>query len=401
MSASLLESLYDESLGYMAEAVTLRRRLHAHPELGLHLPMTQAAILESLKGLGLDIRLGQKLSSVTAILDTGRPGPTVLLRGDMDALPLQEDADVEYASTVPGAMHACCHDSHVAMLVQAAKLLATKKNEFSGRVVFMFQPGEEGFGGARFMIEEGVLRDAGDVDLAFAIHTTPLLPSGWIATKDGALMASSDQFHIEVRGKGGHASSPQHALDPIPVACEIVTALQTMVTRRVNAFDPAVVTVGHITAGTTTNVIPDKAFIEGTIRTVSPATRALVEQEIPKVAAGIAAAHGLEVSATVNLGYPVTVNNALVAQWARTVATNLLDQTRVLEMPTPVMGAEDFSYILEEVPGALVFLGACPDGVNFWEAEANHSNLMVMNEDAMATGIAMYAAVVLAKSNES
>ena len=213
-------------------------------------------------------------------------------------------------------------------------------------------------------------------------------------------MASSDQFHIEVQGKGGHASSPQHSFDPIPVACEIVMALQTMVTRRVNVFDPAVVTVAHVTAGTTTNVIPDKAFLEGTIRTVSPETRALMEKEIPQVANGIGAAHGLKIDARVDLGYPVTVNNAGVAQWARAVATDVFGQTSVLEMPSPVMGAEDFSYILEEVPGALVFLGACPEGVNFWEAEANHSNLMMMNEDAMTTGIAMYAAVALAKSAE-
>jgi len=390
--------LLAEANALQPDAVRIRREIHAHPELGLELPVTQAVIVRELTGLGLELKLGTTLSSVTAILDTGRPGPTVLLRGDMDALPLQEDSPLEFSSKIDGAMHACCHDSHVSMLIQAAKLLVARKDQLNGRVLFMFQPGEEGFGGAAIMIEEGILRDSGTVDLAFAIHTTPLGPSGWIMTKPGPLMASSDQIFIDLLGKGGHASSPHLANDPIPVACEIVTALQTMVTRKVPAFDPAVLTIAHIKSGTTTNVIPDKAFVEGTIRTVSEATRELVARQAVQVAEGIGAAHGIKVDARVDFGYPVTVNDVAVAQWARAIAVDLFGQTQVLEMPTPVMGAEDFSYVLQEVPGALVFLGACPEGVNFWEAEANHSNLMVMNEDAMATGIAMYAAVALAKS---
>ena len=397
----LFNDLLKDAAALLPEAVKLRREMHEYPELGLHLPVTQALILRELKGTGLELKVGSKLSSVTALLDTGREGPTVLLRADMDALPLQEDTPVPFASKIDGAMHACCHDSHVAMLIEAAKLLVDRKDQLTGKVLFMFQPGEEGFGGAEIMIEEGILSESGKVDLAFAIHTTPLGPSGWIMTKPGPLMASSDQIFIELLGKGGHASSPYLANDPIPAACEIVTALQTMVTRKVPTFDPAVVTIGHITAGTTTNVIPDKAVIEGTIRTVSESTRQLVAKETVQVAEGVGSAHGLKVKARVEFGYPVTVNDVAVAQWARAIAIDLFGQTQVLEMPTPVMGAEDFSYVLQEVPGALVFLGACPEGVNFWEAEANHSNLMVMNEDAMSTGIAMYAAVVLAKSSEN
>ena len=391
-----LDTLLAEATDLLPETVAFRRDLHRHPELGNDLPRTQGKVVEAIDSLGLDIRLGETVSSVVATLDTGRPGGTVLLRGDMDALPMPEDTDEEFRSEVDGAMHACGHDAHTAMLVSAAHLVAGAADHLGGKVVFMFQPGEEGHHGAKHMLDEGLL-DGLDVTRAFAIHQSPSIPSGMIATKGGPLLASADEFEIVVEGRGGHASMPHHANDPVPIACEMVGALQTMITRRVDVFDPAVVTVAKIRAGTTHNVIPETAQLYGTIRTVSEQTRALVFAEIERIANGIAAAH--DVTAHVNLapGYPVTVNDTDAAAWVRHVAAQVIDPGLVTEMPNPVMGAEDWSYVLQQVPGAMAFLGTCPPGKNFWEVAPNHSNRMVIDEAAMATGTAMYAAAAIAE----
>jgi amidohydrolase len=396
-------SLLVEARDALPDAVRLRRRLHARPEIGLDLPFSQDEVLAALADLPVDVSTGSSTSSVVATLEGTRPGPTVLLRGDMDALPMPEDTGLPFASEVDGAMHACGHDTHVAMLVGAAQLLAARRDELTGRVVLMFQPGEEGHHGARYMLDEGLL-DVGlladgtpsPVSGAFALHITSLFPSGTINLRGGTMMASSDTMRIVVRGRGGHASAPHQALDPIPVACEIVQAIQTMVTRRIDVFDPAVVTVAHITAGTTTNVIPETAEILGTIRSVSERTRRRVHDGVWRVAEGVAAAHEAAVDVEVELGYPVTVNDVGYAGFASGVATELLGSNRVTTMATPVMGAEDFSYVLQEVPGALAFLGATPPGVDPRRAAPNHSNRVLFDEDAMATGIAVYTQVALA-----
>ena len=234
---------------------------------------------------------GTGTTSVVAVLEGGQPGPTTLLRGDMDALPMPEDTGLAFSSTVDGTMHACGHDAHVAMLAGAAHLLSKRKNDVAGRVVFMFQPGEEGHGGAKVMLREGVLDKHGTIDRAFAIHVYPVRPSGWVYTRGGPVMASSDDFRVTVRGSGGHASMPADAIDPVPVACELVTTLQTMVTRRIPVFDPTVLTVTRISAGTTFNVIPETAVIEGTVRTISAATRALVFENLRRVVEHVVAAH--------------------------------------------------------------------------------------------------------------
>jgi hippurate hydrolase len=393
-------NLLSEADELLPEAIRLRRDLHAHPELGLDLPRTQAAVLAAISGLSLKVTTGKSLSSVVAILDSGRPGPTVLLRGDMDALPMPEDTGLEFASSVEGVMHACGHDAHVAMLVGAAHLLRAHDDELRGRVVFMFQPGEEGDHGARFMIDEGVLEAAGPVDMAFAIHQSPSLPNGMVFTKGGTLLASADEIFIDVKGRGGHASMPYQTIDPIPVACEIVLAIQSMVTRKVDVFDPAVVTIAHVTAGTTSNVIPEVAHIHGTVRAVSARTRQLIQDELERLVTGIGAAHGALATLRVRPGFPVTVNDDAAVEWTVSVAADLLGGDQVMEMPTPVMGAEDFSYVLENVPGAMVFLGTCPDDAEFTTAAPNHSNRMVLNETAMAKGIALYAAIALARSSQ-
>jgi amidohydrolase len=375
-------------------AVALRRRLHREPELGLELPRTQAAVLEELDGLDLEVSVGERTTSVTAVLSGTKPGPTTLLRGDMDALPMPEDTGLPFASKVDGVMHACGHDAHVAMLLGAARLLAARRDQLAGRVVFMFQPGEEGFAGARVMLEEGLLERTGTVHRAFAIHITPIIPTGMVATRSGTLMASADAFMATITGRGGHASMPHDAVDPVPVACEIVTALQSMTTRRVPAFDPAVVTVASIRAGTTNNVIPECAVLEGTVRAVSESSRQIALDGVHRVVEHVAAAHlcTAEVHAILE-GYPVTVNDATAAERSIQIAEALLGPDRVLRVPTPFMGAEDWSFVLQQVPGSMAFLGAAPPGVD--RPAPNHSNCMIIDEPAMTTGMALYAAMAL------
>jgi len=274
------DTLGEEARELHDDLVALRRELHRWPEVGNDLPITRETVLGALEGLPLELTLHETTSGVAGLLTGGRPGPTILLRGDMDALPMPEDTGLDFASGVEGRMHACGHDTHTAMLVGAARLLAVRRDELPGRVLFMFQPGEEGYAGARFMLEEGLLElgphavdgSESPVTGAFALHITAAAPTGVIASRSGPIMASSDRLDIVVTGRGGHASEPHRALDPIPVACEIVQALQMMVTRRIDVFDPGIVTVGRIHAGTAYNVIPETATIEGTIRAISART---------------------------------------------------------------------------------------------------------------------------------
>jgi len=373
--------------------VNLRRAIHRHPELGLHLPRTQAAIIQTLDGLGLSMRKGKRLTSVVATLEGARPGPAILLRADMDALPVQEETNLEFASQIEGVMHACGHDAHVAMLVGAARLLARRRDQLAGRVVFMFQPGEEGYHGARYMLEEGLDTDGGAPAAAFALHGGARFSAGVVGTRPGPILASGDTVEAVIHGRGGHASAPHECLDPIPVACEIVQALQTFVTRRVDAFDPAVITIAKIEAGSTRNVIPETARMLGTIRTVSERTRERVLEGVEQLVKGLAAAHGAEAEVKLTRGYPVTVNDESITTFASRVAAELLGEDRVRLMPSPMMGSEDFSYVLRQIPGTLMFLGTRPEG----DAPAipNHSNRMVVNETAMATGVALHAAVAL------
>ncbi len=374
------------------DTIELRRSIHREPELGLDLPKTQAKITEALTGLGLKITLGESSTSVVADLDTGKPGPTVLLRGDMDALPLQEDYPSDFKSAYDGKMHACGHDTHVSMLVSAARLLADNKDSLTGKVRFMFQPGEEGFGGAEHMIREGVLDG---VDRAFAIHVFTNLPSGVVITKGGALMASADKFEITINGRGGHASAPHQCADPIPAAAATITGLHTMVGRSVEATRSGLITVAHIESGTTNNIIPPSAFMEGTIRAHDELTRETLQAKISQVAEGMSAAHGCTCTTHITPGYPVTINNDAQADLVASVSRELLGEDKFMAMPRAVMGAEDFSYVLQHVPGAMAFLGVCPDDENWQTAAPNHSNLMRVNEGGMRNGVALYAAMAL------
>ena len=377
------------------DLVALRRDLHRTPEIALDLPATQALVLAALEPLGLEVTTGQALTSVTAVLRGGRPGPAVLLRGDMDGLPVLEDTGEPFASERTGVMHACGHDMHVAGLVGAARLLAAHRDEVAGSVVLMFQPGEEGQHGARLMIDEGVLDAAGErVVAAYGLHVVSAeIPVGVVTARAGTYYAAADQLYVTVRGRGGHGSMPHLAADPVPVAAEITLALQTVVTRQWDAMDPVVVTVGRIAAGTIDNVIPATAELAATVRTFSRAAHAAVPDLLVRAAEHIAAAHGMTAEIRYVRGYPTLVNDAdEVARAARvTAALGLTYQ----EAPVPITGAEDFSYVLQEVPGAYVTLGATPVDVEPAGAPYNHSARARYAEEALPQGAALLAALAL------
>jgi amidohydrolase len=388
------EELLRKARDLLPEVVRLRHKIHRRPEVGLTLPHTQTAIIDALVDLNLQITKGKQLSSVVAILEGSAPGRTVLLRADMDALKIREATGLDYASEIEGAMHACGHDAHTAMLVGAARLLALHREQMAGRVIFAFQPGEEGYAGARLMIDEGLLDRYGTPDAAFAIHITPRQPSGAVFSRPGPAMAGAGTFKIVIRGRAGHPAEPHHALDPIPIASEVVLALQTYVTRRVKAFEPAVVTVTAMQAGSPElGAIPETATLTGTIRAVSEDTRLQLFSAVRDLASNIASAHGAEAEVIVEAGYPPVVNNPDVVEAVGEVSRELLGKDHFRLLPTPIMPSEDFSYILQRVPGAMAFLGARPEGQD--TVADVHSPQMILNEDAMAVGVALHAGVAL------
>jgi amidohydrolase len=392
-----------EAAALSEEIAELRQAIHAEPEIGLDLPKTQHKVLSALAGLPLEVSTGQALSSITAVLRGGKSGAggaggkTVLLRGDMDALPVTERTGLAYSSSIEGAMHACGHDLHTAMLAGAARLLSAHQAELEGNVIFMFQPGEEGNGGARLMIDEGVLDAAGERPVAaYALHVaSSLLPLGLSASKAGAVMAAADTLHVTVKGRGGHGAQPHHAADPIPAACEIVMALQAMVTRRFDVFDPVVLTVGTFHAGTTDNVIPDDAAFVATVRTFSAATRDKVKDAAVELTKQIAAAHGLSADVEFVDGYPVTANAEAEFDFAKQTIGEIFGDHRFVTAPNPLTGSEDFSYVIEQVPGAFIMVGACPPGIDPFTAPYNHSAEAVFDDGVIADGIALYSELAL------
>jgi len=383
------------------DLVTLRRQIHQEPEIGLDLPKTQARIVAALDGLGLEVTTGKGLSSVTAVLRGSKSNKTVLLRADMDALPITELTDLAYKSQIDGAMHACGHDLHVAMLIGAAKLLVKNKSQLNGDVVFMFQPGEEGFDGAGHMIKEGVLTASGrKADATYGIHVmSSAAPAGVFSTKGGTMMASSDELHVTVVGMGGHGSQPHTAKDPIPVAAEMVSALQLMITRSFDAFDPVVITVGQFHAGTKANIIPDTAEFQATIRTFSAENRTRIQSEAVRLCKSIAEGYGLKAEVKVVEQYPVTVNNDAHANFVGKVAADLFGKEAYMEMPHPIAGAEDYSRVLEEVPGSYVFLGASVDQ-DFMNSEVNHSPRAKFDDAVLYRGTTLLSELAVRSLNE-
>ncbi len=389
----MAHELLAAALDLQSDTVALRRALHASPEVGNHLPDTRRRVLAALAGLPLDITLHEKTSGIVAILKGASPGPAIILRGDMDALPMPEDTGLEFASQKLDMMHGCGHDLHTAMLASAARLLSNRRAALGGTVVFMFQPGEEGHHGARHMLEEGVLETDPAPSGAFALHVTTMFASGTVNHRPGPQLASADEFEISLTGRGGHASAPHSAVDPVPVAAEIILAVQAAVTRRFSVFEPVVITFAQVAAGTTHNVIPETAGLRGTIRALSEKSRRTAHETLERVASNVAAAHDVHAELRVRPGYPVTVNDADFSSFVSGACVRVVGAESVNPMPDPLMGAEDWSYVLQQVPGAMAFLGACPPDLEPGTAPNNHSNRVVFDEDAMAIGVAVHAAV--------
>ena len=384
----LTEALLDDARGIADRITALRRAIHAEPELGLETPKTLAKVRAELADLPLEWREGPSCTGAVAVLNAGKAGRSVLLRGDMDALPMNEETGLPFASTVPGRMHACGHDTHTAMLAGAARILAARADALAGEVRFMFQPGEEGFHGARFMLQDGLLDPLPEA--AFALHIMPNAPHGMIGSRTGALLAAADMLEIAVTGRGGHASMPHDTRDPVPVACEIVMALQAMVTRRFDAAEAVVVTVSQMDAGSAHNIIPDRALLRGTMRTLSPEKRSAVQQAVRQVAENIAAAHDCSAEVTVTEGFPPTINDARAVALAEAVAT-ALPGGEFMHLAAPIMGAEDCCYVLEKVPGMMAFLGVAEQGADWRHCCGIHSSRMLVDETVLPRGAAFLA----------
>ncbi|QDP98532.1 amidohydrolase [Microlunatus elymi] len=395
----------DEARAIHPELVALRRLLHRNPERGNQLPQTQAAVLRALDGLPLDVTTGTSLTSVVAVLHgTSHVGsveahgtrPTVLLRADMDGLPVVEETGLDYAS-VNGSMHACGHDLHTAGLVGAARLLSAHVDQLPGDVVFMFQPGEENPGGAEPMIAEGLLTITGrKPDAAYGIHVFTSEPAGQWMLRPNTLMAGCLELIITVHGRGGHGSTPYATVDPVPVAAEIVLALQSYVTRRVNVFDPVVITVGEIHAGTAMNIIPDVATLTASVRVLSKASAAQLDKDLPRLAEGISGAHGCTADVTLRTVYPATVNDPAETAFVVDELSRLHGTDRVVIMDEPRMGSEDFSFVLDEVPGAYFFLGAHPDPLPE-VPPTNHSAKALFDDAVLADQSATLAQLAFTK----
>jgi amidohydrolase len=375
---------------------TLRRDLHRRPEIGLLLPETQARLLDALRHLPLEISTGTSLSSITAVVRGTTSRHAVLLRADMDALPVHEATDVSYASEVPNAMHGCGHDLHAAMLVGVAELLCARRDELGGDVVLMFQPGEEGWEGAQAMLDEGVLAAAGiPVAAAYALHVFSNQPAGQIRTRSGAVLSASAELTVRVLGSGGHASAPHLARDPVPAAAEMILALQRSAGRDVDPHDPAVVTVGVVEAGQRPNVIPESTRFVANIRTFSAAAQDRVHYLARRALEGIAEAHGVRVEIDFDPLRPATVNDPTETDLALGVATELFGDRRVTRSAGPENGSEDFSRVLAHVPGCFISLGAMPAGLNADTAAYNHSPHALFDDGVLVDGAALLASIAI------
>ncbi|MGR3321070.1 MAG: M20 aminoacylase family protein [Pseudooceanicola sp.] len=342
--------------GFAEEMAAWRRHIHAHPELGFECHETAAYVIERLKEFGIaEIHEGIATSGVVAIVEGQEKGPTIGLRADMDALPIEEETGAAYSSTVPGRMHACGHDGHTAMLLGAAKYLSETRN-FAGRVALIFQPAEELGGGAGVMVREGLL-DRFGIGEVYAVHNAPGFPAGTFITGPGPVLASDDTFTIRIKGEGGHAANPQETRDPIMAAVNIAQTLQTIISRNHDIREDLVISITQIHAGTADNVIPDKAWLNGTVRSFTAEVRELAERRMGEIVSGIAAAHGVTAELDYQYGYPPTVNDPDKAAFAADVARAVVPEDQVVFREAREMGAEDFAYMLQARPGAYMVIG--------------------------------------------
>jgi amidohydrolase len=383
-----LQAEVEENFG--EQIVDLRRDIHREPELGFDTERTAQKVLAALDGLPLDIETGVAENGIVATLRGGE-GPTVALRADMDALPIQEETGLPFASEIEGRMHACGHDGHTGMLVGAAHTLSGMQDRLSGTVKFVFQPAEEGGGGGKVMVDEGVVEDVSSI---FALHLWPGLPFGKVATKAGPIMAAADAFEMEIIGSGGHGAMPHLAADAVVIAAQVVTVLQTVVSREVDPVEPAVLTVGEIGAGTAFNIIPEKARLGGTVRTLNSDLRERMPGRIEAVARGVAKGMRGDANLDYAFSYPVTVNDEGAAGYALGVARDLFGAQSVQELPNPSMTAEDFAFYLEKVPGAFIWLGLGED------ISGLHTSRFAFDEEVLSRGSALLAALALGATSQ-
>ena len=368
------KALLAEAAGWAQTLIGIRRELHQIPEFALDLPKTQARILAAIEGLG-EITLGKDLTSIALVIRGGKPGPTVLLRADMDALKVEEETGLEYAST-NGFMHACGHDLHMAGAIGAAQILASHKDELNGDVLIWFQPGEEGHHGADVMIEEGMLELTGSRPVAaYGLHVFTSLPLGAIACKPGPLMASAGDLHVTFHGSGGHGSMPWLSKDPVTPMVEAIAALQNLINKSFDQFDPVILNVGWIRAGddATTNVIADSASFGATVRTFSEVNTKKLHELAPKLIHSIADGFGLSAEVEFGGATKVLMNDPASVERVERVAKSLVGEAGYVPMQNPIAGGEDFASIVAEVPGAFVFVGACPPEIDYQTAPTNHS----------------------------
>lgn len=368
------KALLAEAAGWAQTLIGIRRELHQIPEFALDLPKTQARILAAIEGLG-EITLGKDLTSIALVIRGGKPGPTVLLRADMDALKVEEKTGLEYAST-NGFMHACGHDLHMAGAIGAAQILASHKDELNGDVLIWFQPGEEGHHGADVMIDEGMLELTGSRPVAaYGLHVFTSLPLGAIACKPGPLMASAGDLHVTFHGSGGHGSMPWLSKDPVTPMVEAIAALQNLINKSFDQFDPVILNVGWIRAGddATTNVIADSASFGATVRTFSEVNTKKLHELAPKLIHSIADGFGLSAEVEFGRATKVLMNDPASVERVERVAKSLVGEAGYVPMQNPIAGGEDFASIVAEVPGAFVFVGACPPQIDYQTAPTNHS----------------------------
>ena len=392
----MTQSILEQAQSMLPELQTLRRKLHQIPEFGLELPNTLKAILDEVSGLG-EITLGKSITSAVLRIKGDLPGPTVLLRADMDALAVIEDTGLEFSST-NGFMHACGHDLHMAMGVGAAKILASRSSELKGEVIIFFQPGEEGHHGADIMIEEQALMVSGSKPIrAYGLHVFSSYPLGMMGSRSGPLMASAGDLLVTVSGSGGHGSMPWLSKDPISVLNEIMTAIQTMVTKRFSAFDPVIVNIGWVRAGdtATTNVIPETASFGATVRVFSEENASKLKQYTQELVTSIAEGFGLSATVEFTRATKVLMNDPAAIASVEKVTSEVFGAGRYINLPTPIAGGEDFASILSEVPGAFVFMGACPPDKDYTSAATNHSNKAVFDDSILGDGAALLACLAV------
>ena len=379
-----------EVAALIAELTDTRRAIHRHPELGFQEVRTAALVAERLRRLGLTVQEGVAQTGVVGFLRGRRPGKTILLRADMDALPIHEASEAEYASEIPGAMHACGHDAHTSMLLGAARVLTARRDRLAGSVKFVFQPAEEGPGGARPMIEAGVMQDP-PVDLAFGLHLINDFPVGSVALRPGPVMASMDTIEIKVKGKGGHGALPHQAVDAVVVAAHVVTALQTLASREINPTVPVVVSLGTIHGGFRHNVIAPEVSLTGTVRTFDERLRKTLPERIERIVRQVCQAFRAEAEVRYEFGYPVTANDPAMTGFAREIAGEVVgaDQVRTMDA---MMGSEDMAYFLQAVPGCFLFLGSSNPAKNL--TAPHHSPEFDFDEACLPLGVQLLVRLV-------